>query len=292
MSSTDTHNLHIVDRSSVEQMIRIRQHLSSYRAWFMDIPHIDGAGGVRESCYDIWINLCLITSKVRPAFMVQWVDYIDPTVFERIMFVLTNYRDNLDNQDIDYRLLFITDSQGVIVTTYYNYYKNNLHKLLSNYSQADHDGRQLLLGLILGYPAAGEITLHPGDLEYIDRDVQPPGRHTFSLFVSVPNSETTQIFANVYRTPSSRTLLYEFYNKVVSAVNVYDPDSKVLVEDSDGSLVPPDSTYQETPSNYVPITPEMDEKYQTYINSPDRALQNWNTDFDGIFEIGYFYGKH
>ena len=295
MSSTDIHNLYVVDHSSVEQMTRIREHLSKYYKLFMDISYIDGAGNIRDSCYDIWINLCLTTSKVRPAFMVQWVDYIDPSVFEQVMSVLTSYRDNLEDRDIDYRLLFITDSQGVIVTTYYTYYKNNLNKLISDYSRAVNGTRHHLLGLILGYPAAGEITLHPGDFEYLDRDEQPPGRHTFSLFVSPLDAATVQIFGNVYRTPSSRSLLYEFYNKVVPAINVYDPQSKVLVEDSQGSLVPPDSTYDDSTyddSTYVLPTPEMEEKYYTYINSPERSLQNWNTDFDRIFEIGFFYGKH
>jgi len=284
--------LYIVDESSVQQMTRIRQHLNQFHSAFLSISYINGTGKLVDSAYDIWINLCLITSKVRPAFMIQWVDYLNPKVFEYIMALLVNYRDSLDDRDIDYRLLFITDRQGVIVTTYYSYYKNNLRETIADYSTSQGVRSNLLLGLILGYPAAGEITLEPGDMEYLNRNEQPPGRYIFSLFIVTYGSGTQQFLANIYRTDSSRNKLYEFYNRVVTAIKVYDPESLVLVEDSQGSLVTSNATYRQSPIKLMKITPELEKAYQSYIKDQARLEKNWNNDFDRIFEIGYEYNNY
>lgn len=283
--------LYIVDNSSVQQMFRIRQYLGRYHNSFFSLSYIDGTGKYIDSSYDIWVNLCLITSKVRPSFMIQWIDYLDPKIFERIMNLLLHYRDNLDPRDIDYRLLFITDRQGVIVTTYYTYYKNNLSKIITDYSISTGDSSESLLGLILGYPAAGEILLTPDDNEYLYNNEQPPGRYSFSLYISSYRLGTKHFFGNIYRTSQSRNKLYEFYKRVVMAIKVYDPESLVLVDDSQGSLVPSNIVYHPSPIDTIEVTPDMETQYQTYIKDPLLLEKNWNDYFDRIFETGYRYNR-
>jgi len=279
--------LYIVDGSSVHQQSRIKHHLIQYRDKFLNLGYIDGTGYKVSSAYDIWINLCLITSKVRPAFMVQWVDYLDHRVFEYIMGLLTNYRDGISLEDVDYRLLFITDPQGVIVTTYYSYYKNKLREDYSDYFASSYDN--LLLGIILGYPAAGEIELQPEDMKYFNNNKQPPGRYMFSIYGSVRGSGQQQIMGNIYRTSQSRNKLYEFYKHIVDVMKVYDPNAIIVVSDSQGSLLSPEFTYVRTTPESVNVTKEMQQSYDNYIENPERKRTNWNTDFDSIFEIGYMY---
>lgn len=280
------------------QVSRIRNLLRFYRDSFLSLSYIDGTGYQTDSAYDIWINLCLITSKTRPAFLVQWIDYMDPTVYEKIMSLLVHYRDNLEPDDIDYRLLFLIDpsGQGVIVTTYYSYYKDGIRDLYSKYLQSDSD--DILLGLILGFPAAGEITLQPGEMEYIDRDIQPPGRHAFTIYAKPDGFNPIDIMANIYRTAEARNRLNEFALKIIETVKIYDPETVILISDTQ-----PITDTRITLKNIL-LEQEADEE-DTQIKSEDDITQydadsndqddykskNWNTEFDRIFELGYIYNR-
>ena len=135
-----------VSTEYLQQVSRIRHNLNRYRSDFLSLSYINSTECQIDSIYDIWINLCLITSKIRPAFMIKWSDYLDPQVFKRIIQLLINYRDSLDDSDIDYRLLFLPDSQGIIITTYYTYYKQNLYSIYAKYKHSNHD--EILLSKI------------------------------------------------------------------------------------------------------------------------------------------------
>lgn len=280
-----------VSSEYLAQVSRIRNLLRFYRESFLTLSYIDGTGNYSESAYDIWINLCLITSKVRPAFLIQWIDYMDPEVYKKIIRLLVHYRDNLNSTDLDYRLLFLTDPQGIIVTTYYTYYKNGLRDLYAQYVRSHDD---LLLGLILGYPAAGEIALQPGDLEYLEQDRQPPGRYIYSIYAITYGSGPREIMSNIYRTVDARQRLNDFFLKIMETVKLYDSDTQILVSDTQQITDPRivrDNIYIERPRQYSKPSSSDIKRRDDFIKSPDREKENWNTDFDRIFELGYIYNR-
>lgn len=305
-----------VSSDYIQQVARIRQHLNHYRGSFLSLNYISGDRIPIDSAYNIWANLCLITSKVRPAFLVQWIDYMDPSIYQRTMELLVKYRDTLDDRDIDYRLLFLTDPQGIIVTTYYTYYKQNLRNIYAKYITSYHDNINLvkgakllppedsgsLLGIILGYPAIGGLEFHKEDLEFLNKNQQPlstsgcqvessilPNRYIFSIFIVTFGSGVRQILANIYRSQNSRIKLYELYKKISDTMKIYDPESIVIIEDTQGSLISPNETLQ--PNDFIRIDVSKEDiiLHQAFIDSPDRKEENWNNEFDRIFELGYLY---
>ncbi|CAH6420621.1 Hypothetical protein HVR_LOCUS1239 [uncultured virus] len=270
--------------------------------------------------------------------MIQWIDYLEFNVFNKIMDLLIKFRDEcvnkidcvenasddlttrsgyssmkistarstfeiepnsihrgikdttadpLDLTDLNYRLLFLTDSQGVIVTTYYTFYKQGLYKTYAEYLRNDRD--DYYLGKILGYPASGEIELYSGDMKYIERDEQTPGRYGFSIYAITYGSGYRQILANIYRSTRSREALYDLYRKIVEALKIYDSDSEVLIEDEQGSLLSSNKTIPEIETVKMKIIKEQEEERDKFINDLKLVSKNWNTEFDRIFEQGFFY---
>lgn len=292
-----------VSSEYLAQVSRIRNLLRFYRDSFLTLSYVDGTGNYVESAYDIWINLCLITSKVRPAFLVQWVDYMDPEVYQKIMRLLVHYRDNLSADDVDYRLLFLTDPQGIIVTTYYTYYRSGLRDLYSQYIRSHDD---VLLGLILGYPAAGEISLQPGFLKYIEENRPPPakempgqpevvsGRYVFCIYAITYGSGAREIMSNIYRTDEARQRLNDFLFKIIETVKLYDSETQILISDTQqitDQRISRDNIYIERPRQYSNPSSSDIKLRDDFIKSPDREKENWNTDFDRIFELGYIYNR-
>lgn len=277
-----------VSSDYIQQVARIRQHLTQYKNAFLSLTYVNGVGAISESAYDIWVNLCLITSKIRPAFMIQWVDYLESDTYYKIMNLLVNYRDALDPVDIDYRLLFLTDPQGIIVTTYYSFYKTGLRSLYQQYIDSDRD--VTLLGKILGYPAAGEHKLLPGEQEYFKLNQQPPGRHTYSI----RTGKNQTILANIYRTPETRARLNDLFITIRDIMKLYDPNAIILVEDSQ-TPIDPRITAKDIYIPYKILMIDLSEtrtsQYELFINAPERLVENWNNEFDRIFEIGYIYNR-
>jgi hypothetical protein len=272
----------------IQQSNRVRNHLQRCRDQFLTYNYIDGSG-FNRSAYPIWVNLCLITSKVRPAFMIQWVDFLDSQDYENILHLLRKYRDSLHRDDLDYRLYFITDSQGIIVTTYYTYFKRDLKHLHDEYLETTGGSREILLGRILGYPSAGENILTRDEERYIDRGLQPPGRYSFNVYVKIPGLTSDQIIGMIYRSSESREKLYSFSNRIRNALKVYDPEAQVKILDDQGSLVSDSETYFPEERLSIEISEMMEQKYQEFINSSDRIYENWNDEFDHIFTMGYRY---
>jgi hypothetical protein len=281
-----------VSQEYLAQVSRIRHHLQCYRSNFLSLAYIDGIGHEADSAYDIWINLCLITSKVRPAFLVQWIDYLDPEIYIKIIKLLKDYSNTLDPRDLDYRLLFLTDPQGIIITTYYTYYKNNLHNIYANYLQSDHD--DTLLGNILGYPAAGENSLQSGDKEYFAQNQQPPNRHTYGIYITTYGAGSKMIMINIYRSSEARTRLNNLFLQITETIKLYDPDSIITVEDSQSVIDPRISQgqiHRYKSRSSINISECQRNTYNKFINSSERIQENWNTEFDRIFELGYLYNK-
>lgn len=315
------------------QVSRIRYYLQKYRNNFLSLSYIDGTGHIVDSAYDIWVNLCLITSKVRPAFLIQWTDYINPTIYDKIMKLLINYRDDLDYRDIDYRLLFLTDPRGIIVTTYYSYYKVGfvldsriitVRELYARYLLSNrHDLN--ILDNILGYPTTGK---------YLSKD--NPNSNIYSIYVTVSGSNALPILTNIYYTntinkepnqtndvftPSmyiedmsskdehsfnisninkisnekSRILLNDLYLKISETVKLYDLDAKITIFDSqpiDDIRISSDNYHIEfTNKEKAKVTKYDKTIYEEFIKSTDRTNENWNTEFDKIFELGYIYNR-
>lgn len=327
-----------VSSEYLSQVSRIRNLLRFYRENFLALSYIDGTGNYVESAYDIWINLCLITSKVRPAFLVQCVDYMDPEVYQKIMRLLVHYRDNLTASlqpgspmgiigDVDYRLLFLTDPQGIIVTTYYTYYKNGLCDLYARYIRSHDD---LSLALILGYPydtfrvsrrletislevVGGENIVQSGDKEYIEPQANKMhryherisdykqgdashllGRHIFTIYAITYGSGSREIMRNIYTTIESRNRLNDFLIKIIETVKLYDSDTKILVSDTQqitDKRISKDNIYIERQRLKSKVSSSDIKCRDDFIKSSDREKENWNTEFDRIFELGYIYNR-
>lgn len=255
-----------VSSTHIQQFQRVRNYLQSYRDRFLNYNYIDGTGAY-TSAYPIWINLGLITSKVRPAFMIQWVNFLYPADYEAIMQLLTAYR---DDSSLDNRLYFITMSQGILVTTYYTYFKRGLFtRDLTN---------EVELGSILGYPSTGE-----------HQPIDHPNRYGFGIYVKLTGLDAEQLVGVVYRENASRQRLYDWYRQIKTAVKVYDPEAMVMVEDEQGSLVSAAETYISEYKRRLHISDTEEQIYQEYITSPDRLLENWNNEFDTVFRLGYNY---
>lgn len=269
-----------VSNEYLQRAARIRNHLNTYRKEFLSLSYIDGSGMYSQSCYDIWVNLCLLTSKIRPAFMVQSIDYMDPDTYDTILKLLKNYRDDLSPEDIDYRLLFITNPQGIIVTTYYTFYKGGLRNLYQQYVG------NILLGKILGYPAAGEDEPKSGDIEYLERGEQPPGRYTYSIYAITPGSNPSQIMVNIYRTSESRKKLNDLTVLIKETMKIYDPQCIISVDDTQNlTEVSKDNSLLQQ----AEVSEDQRQKYKEFINDPRRKQENWNDEFDRVFEMGYMY---
>lgn len=282
-----------------EQVSRIRHHLQQYRGAFLSLTYIDGTGREVNSAYDIWINLCLITSKVRPAFMVQWVDYMNPSIYVKIMKLLVHYRDRLDQRDLDYRLLLLTGRQGIIVTTYYSYYKNmhltntcnsnnicartTLRDLYAQYISSDYD--IFILGNILGYPAAGESSAS-SDEKYI-----------YSIYVTpygIVSPTSLDIMTNIYTTKEARGRLNNLFVQVNASVKLYDPDAIITVQDCQqitDPRIPKDKIHINRERRQAEISPIDEANYKTFIHSLDRKTEIWSDGFDRVFELGYIYNR-
>lgn len=293
-----------VAASYTDQVSRIRHHLQQYRGSFLSLAYIDSTGSEIGSSYDIWINLCLITSKVRPSFIIKWTNYLDPNIYIQIMRLLVHYRDTLDSRDLDYRLLFLTDRNGIIVTTYYSYYKHafvsdpivpdtqnpSVRNLYAQYRSSDFDAT--ILDSILGYPAAGDsiISSHHNGTS---------GGHSYSIHVIPPgvaprSSTSLNIMTNTYMTSDARDRLNSLFLKIEATVKLYDSHTIVTVSDSQKITDPrisEEKLFVYRPRRQVEVSSTDAANHKAFIESHDRSMETWNDSFDHAFEIGYIYNR-
>lgn len=120
----------MTDIEEMERKLRLRQHLNYFRSSFLSLKYIDGSGISRYNAYNIWINLCLLIARVQPCFMVRSTDYADGKIYNKIMQLLSNFRDTMSLADLDYRLHFDVSDIGVCVYTNYSYHKEDLSDLV------------------------------------------------------------------------------------------------------------------------------------------------------------------
>lgn len=110
------------------------------------------------SKFNILSNLSLITNQLRPAFMIQPIDYADDR--ERVLDrIFTNINSNIDEHGRKifetheiYQGILVFPAEFVIGSDVYTQIKT----LISKYENYDDDNT---LGELLGYPCAGDIKL-------------------------------------------------------------------------------------------------------------------------------------
>lgn len=282
------------------QVARIRNLLQLYRESFLSLNYVDGTGHLIDSAYDIWINLCLIISKTRPAFLVKWSDYMSPSIYQKIMRLLVHYRDNIIPQDLDYKLLFLTDHQGIIVTTYYSYYKRNFRDIYANYLfngklaqnfvdaklSDDSDTCEKLLCMILGFPAgeSGESIVKE------NLETKHP-QYRYTIYAKIDGIDAKPIMTNIYRTLDSRKNLNELVPKIKDVIKLYDNDSIITTFDTQST----DNLYLKDTHilhrDISNISDKEKKRYDDFIDFSQHKDENWNTEFDRIFEQGYVYNR-
>lgn len=108
----------------------------------------DGAERERSNLNEVLINLLLVQQGIRPAFLLQWIDYdavYRPEIKSLIMEVINTFFE-------DGTFVFKEIDQGLLVidTLKLKWVKG----LIDHYEKSDSSKA---LGLALGYPAAGEI---------------------------------------------------------------------------------------------------------------------------------------
>jgi hypothetical protein len=145
------------------------------RDWLLAQKVVSGVGTKHDGLDDIYANLLLVDGGVRPAFMVQYVDYKDQRLVEEMLDRIEAA--GYEVQDID---------EGAVV------FKGDA-KVLRLLRSYDKTGSSETLGKILGYPAAHDF---PG----MDRS---RSRLFFSWEVSLKwHKGYHQVMANVFRDKS------------------------------------------------------------------------------------------
>jgi hypothetical protein len=234
--------------------------------------------------------------------MIQWTNYLDPNIYDQIMRLLVHYRDTLDSRDLDYRLLFLTARTGIIVTTYYSYYKQafisdtqnpSIRNLYAQYKSSDFDAT--ILDSILGHPAVGDSIISSNILQHNETS----GQHSYSIHVIPPgvaprSATSLNIMTNSYMTPDSRERLNSLFLKIEATVKLYDPHALVTVSDSQKITDPritDEKLFVYRPRRQIEVSPSDAANHRVFIKSHDRSREIWNDSFDHAFEIGYIYNR-
>ncbi|MEM7157280.1 MAG: hypothetical protein AAF799_30825 [Myxococcota bacterium] len=149
----------------------------------------DGAGRRRTNLFEILVNAYLVVNGLRPAFLIQWIDYQDSDraeVRRRIFEVLDGFPDNtFVFKDIDQGTL-VLDGRAI----------ETLSKLVSVYEKTSDDK---VLGTILGYPCAGELNDTTGT----------------RLFRHIVTNDGGDVMSNICSSRDSAGRFDEFANTVV-----------------------------------------------------------------------------
>lgn len=133
-----------------------------------------------------WYNLKLLEHNLRPAFMIQWIDFKDIIDYYKVLLLIQ--RDYIN-------IKFFKIDQGMIVTYNRDNIVSELVTLYSNEISSEYKDK--LLGLILGYPCAGEIYN------------VPINRHFIEMYIN-----NIQLMVNVYQTEESKQKFIELFNRV------------------------------------------------------------------------------
>ena len=118
----------------------------------MQVGFVDGCGKKRNNLSEVLVNLLLVRQGIRPAFLLQWVDYKNEdrkkivSIFDSV--VHDFFEDGtFTTKLIDQGLLVIDTLKVKWVKDLVNEYKN----------KEEGEEKEKALGMALGYPAAGEI---------------------------------------------------------------------------------------------------------------------------------------
>lgn len=146
---------------------------------------VDGTGHARSNLNHVALNLLLVKDGVRPAFMLQPVDY-KAAYRNRIVDAVLKEAAKLG--------LGVTKiDQGIVI-----YKSRNVEKLLDRYSSASSDyDAQLALGKALGYPCAGDVVHH--------------GSERAGAYISTGNGD---VMANVCKGAAGLRRFKKFADKV------------------------------------------------------------------------------
>lgn len=153
----------------------------------MVVKFRDGAERARNDLLEVLINLLLVQQGIRPAFLLQWVDYDEvyrQDIKELILRVINEFfaEGTFALKAIDQGLLVIDTLKLLWVK-----------RLIDKYEKSE-GGSERALGLALGYPAAGEIeTQGQRTFAHI---VTPDGGDVMSNVCD--NAESVQRFRDLY----------------------------------------------------------------------------------------------
>lgn len=289
-----------VGSAHIQQSNRVRDRIQQIRDRFLTYTYLNNRG-IHVSAYPIWANLCLITSKVRPAFLIRWEDFLQLEDYRQIMNLLLAYRDSLSLTDLDYRLYFITDRTGIIVTTYYTYYKRHLDTVITQYltfgtqniespTQDLSSGTQDI-GSGTQDLSSGTQDIGSGISPILGYPILEDGTYRFGIYAKHYGLDSEQLLETRYESPDVRPQLYNLYTLIQKTMHLYDPEVRITVEDEMGPQVSDLELYIPESKTHGEITETMYEQYQINLQSPDRLSENWNNDFDAVFSIGYNYHK-
>jgi len=145
-----------------------------------DKYYISGSGNLVLH-YSTFINLELVKSKLRPSFMIQWIDFM----FKEDFFEIIKYIHGLG-----FKLIKI--NQGIII-----YIDKYILKYIYLYNK--NIDCEYNLGKVLGYPAAGDIENH---------------NKKFISIYSFYNNQYHQIMVNAYSNKKSKNRFIDFYHTI------------------------------------------------------------------------------
>uniref|UniRef100_A0A6C0EKN4 Uncharacterized protein n=1 Tax=viral metagenome TaxID=1070528 RepID=A0A6C0EKN4_9ZZZZ len=106
-----------------------------------NFSYINGEDKRSPNAFDIALNTIFVLTGIRPAFMVQSIDYQDQRVFKRILTLIFKSEE----------LIGVQIDQGVIIL---RSDRPDLLQLIQEYENTDSDS---ILGQILGYPCYAEF---------------------------------------------------------------------------------------------------------------------------------------
>lgn len=138
------------DRVMDQFMVRFLQARYHPLLKAMTVAFQSGTGANRNNLFEVLVNLLLVQQGIRPAFLLQWIDYNEvyrPEIRNLIFNVINRFF-----EDGTFALKEI--DQGVMVID--SLKLRWVASLVDSYEKRKA-GAQRALGLALGYPAAGEI---------------------------------------------------------------------------------------------------------------------------------------
>lgn len=132
--------------------------ISSFNKW--NVEYIDGCGNRNSNLYDIFWNLLLVIHGIRPAFMIQQIDYDKKNRNYIINFMLNLILSFKYKNNNIFKITYI--DQGILVYLSKNISDkktyNFVQQSIVNYNN-NNGNDSIILGDLLGFPCSGDIDL-------------------------------------------------------------------------------------------------------------------------------------